>query len=243
MQLLNRRIQRIRERGDVEQGDLRGTYLEERLRGQIRAEAEDQNKPANMPRPNDSKKDDEGCPTDDPPSYSPPSHPAWLELLPPTEPWFHPTLETLPTEVTKYIVEKLPETCRASLALTSHRMVEKIGRRALKLKTKLRVKLLGRLERDGVLPSHILCRTCKKFHLPFLPKYWVEWKDVKCPAVNYWRQPRVQCATVAQTFPVHFAFSTIVALTRSAATVGIRILPRYSPHRSCTTSPMSGCRM
>jgi len=216
VQLLNRRIQRIRERGDVEQGYLRGTYLEERLRGRIRAEAEDQNKPASTSRPNDSKKDDGGYPPDDPPCYSPPRQSTWLELLPPTEPWYRPTLETLPTRLTKYITEKLSETCQASLALTSHRMLEKIGRRALKLKPKFRIKLLQHLERDGVLPSHILCRSCTKFHLPFLPKYWVDWKKTKCPAVDYWHQPRIPCATLVETFPVHFAFSTIAALTRSA---------------------------
>ena len=211
VQLLNRRIQRIREQVDVEQGDPTGTYLEECLRGAICAEAEDKNKTANTCRISNSEKDG-----DDPPSYSPPNQPNFLEVLPLTESWCRPTLETLPTELVKYIARQLPEPCQASLALTSRMTLQKIGRRALKLRPKLRIKLLQRLEKDGVLPSHILCRSCKIFHLPFLPKYWVDSKQLKCPAVNYWHQPRIACATVTETFPVHFAFSTVAALTRSA---------------------------
>lgn len=88
VQLLNRRIQRIRQREDMEQGYLRATYLEEHLRGRIRVEINEQDKQiANPSRVRDSNEDDQGYPTDDPPSYGAPSHLALRDVLPPTEPW------------------------------------------------------------------------------------------------------------------------------------------------------------
>lgn len=70
----------------------------------------------------------------------------------------------LPADVLCYIVDRIPPTEAASLALSSKAILNTVGRRVLRIeKTEDRVELLKHLE--IFFPGHLLCYQCGKFHV------------------------------------------------------------------------------
>jgi hypothetical protein len=75
------------------------------------------------------------------------------------------SLDQLPTKTLLQILDALPESsCRACLALSNRRMLEKIGKGRLRLASDQRMDLLTRMAQDGVYKGQILCFYCQKFH-------------------------------------------------------------------------------
>jgi hypothetical protein len=95
-------------------------------------------------------------------------------------------LELFPIQLALGTAQNLSPADPAALALTSHTMLRKLGAHLLILDAESRYNLLTRLERDGILPSHILCPTYQVFHLPSLPRHWVQagHNRITCPIAD-----------------------------------------------------------
>ena len=70
------------------------------------------------------------------------------------------TLETLSVELILLIGKHLKHVERASLALASKALIWTVGTGILTMTGGRRVELLRLLEKDGILPNHIVCPDC-----------------------------------------------------------------------------------
>lgn len=127
------------------------------------------------------------------------------------------SIELFPIQLTLGIVQSLSPADRAALALASHTLMRKLGRGSFILDADSRYNLLTRLERDGILPSHILCPTCQIFHLPSLPRHWVQagHNRITCPIAD-WENQMSRCEEIPKHLRrLPFSFSTVAAILRS----------------------------
>jgi hypothetical protein len=92
-------------------------------------------------------------------------------------------IEQLPVEVLRYIINRIPSTEAAALALSSKTILSAVGSEILRIEgIEDRVELLKHLE--VFYPNHLLCYQCGKFHLRRTSEIHEYEGDTECDKKN-----------------------------------------------------------
>ncbi|KAK5657425.1 hypothetical protein OQA88_2997 [Cercophora sp. LCS_1] len=82
------------------------------------------------------------------------------------------SLTTLPTELLLTITTNFHPEETASLALTCHTLLHKLGATSFSLQSPQKYNLLRLASKDGIYPHLIVCPLCHVFHTPFPLDWW-----------------------------------------------------------------------